>query len=509
MHLVWPLLLMSCTPSAVEAPPPLPSHGPVIAEATDTSAVLWARAPAEGSITFALEPAVSGGPWTVAADPARDLTASQAIRGLSPATRYTVRATFNPTKGHSSQPVQASFRTAPAPEAVSPVRFAMSGDLGGQGRCRRLGPDGAELGYPIFSAIAALKPDFFVMNGDQIYADNACKPEGPGGDEQSWKNLPGPLRGVGDQDVSWEDAAALRQIYWEHWRYNRGDLHYQSMLSGTVLYSQWDDHEIINDHGMAWDAWRPSSARPGYRTLVEEGVAAFHAYNPVTTAGPADRGIYRSVRWGADLELFFVDARSFRSLNAAPDSPEQSKTLLGETQRTWLIDALKRSDASFKVLSVDVPLAEPTGSEAGEYGHDAWADGASDQTPDEGAEATGFERELRGLLTELDQAHVQNLVFITTDVHFAQIARFSVDLDGDGQPLVFHEVIAGPLSAWTSAVLPADPSFSPDVLYAEGGLFNFAWFTVERREGVPTLVAQIRGEDGAVRPGGELVWSAR
>ena len=71
-----------------------------------------------------------------------------------------------------------------------------------------------------------------------------------------------------------------------------------------------------------------------------------------------------------------------------------------------------------------------------------------------------------------------------------------------------HEVIAGPLSAIALPVVPPDPSFKPEVLYAEGGLFNFAWFVADRQGGQPTLTVEIRGEDGALRPGGRVVLDA-
>ncbi len=499
--LLLPLLARAADP---------PTHGPVVLEATDHDAVVWARAPGPGALELRVRPRpASGGRIRIQPDPARDLTGSVRLDGLRPATRYTLELRAVDADGERSEPVLASFRTAPAAADPAPVRFALSGDLGGQGRCRRLGPDGAELGYPIFGAMGALRPDFFVFNGDQIYADNLCLSEGPAESELGvpWRNLPGPAREVGSPEISWEDAATLREIFWEHWRYNRGEAHLQALLRQTVMYPQWDDHEIINDHGMSWERWRKAEDRPGYPTLVAEGVAAFHDYNPVTAQAEGGRGVYRAFRWGADLELFLVDARSFRAPNSLPDG--EGKSMLGPAQRDWLVRGILASDATFKVVSVNVPLAQPTGSQAGENGRDGWADGASDQDPDEGAAATGFERELRTILLALDQAHARNVVFLSADVHFAQIARFSVDLDGDGEPLVLHEIIAGPLSAGASKAVRPDPSLNPEVLFAEGGLFNFALLSVERLSGVPTLTARIFGEDGRPRPGGELLLPAR
>jgi len=508
--------------------------GPVITEVSDRSAIVWARAP--GDLKLRLEPRVKGaGRLKIESSPEHDHTGAIHLSGLEPATTYTVE--LRPSGGGAR--LTATFRTAPAPEVVAPVRFALSGDLGGQGRCRRLGPDGAELGYPIFQAIAAIHPDFFILNGDQIYADNLCAAEGPADNELgiAWKNLPGPPMSVADPSLDWRDASRLREIFWSTWRYNRSESNYQALLRQTPLYAQWDDHEVINDDGAGWAEWHGSEPRPGYPTLVSQGKAAFSDYNPVEQAG-GDGGLYRAFRWGKDLELFLVDARSFRSENALPDTAEVHKTLLGEAQRGWLIQRILASDATFKVVSVDVPLAQPTGTRPEIYGRDAWADGVDDeaealradlrrasqpQLPPpmdtdskfpklellDATEATGFERELRAFLLELDRAHVRNLVFLSTDVHFAQIARYRVDLDLDGDPLVLHEVIAGPLSAGSGDPTPPDPSLHPTVLYAEGRLFNFAELSVDRPGGVPTLSVQIHGVDGQPRPGGSLSLPAR
>lgn len=502
-------LLGLATPAGAAEPP---THGPVFAELSADSVVVWARAAGPGELELRLSPRLG---WrrrfSFPVDPARGLTGTLPLEGLRPDIAYTVRIVHRDAEGRRSEPVLGRFRTAPEAEVARPVRFALGGDLGGQGRCRRLAEDGTELGYPILAVIAAAQPDFFIMNGDQIYADATCPPEGPDPNEigRPWRNVPGPTVNVADPTVDWSDATALRASFLEHWRYNREEANYQSLLRGTGFYAQWDDHEVVNDQGLGWTRWHPEGERAGFPTLVAEGRRAFFDYNPVAAVDPAGGGIYRSFRWGADLELFLVDARSFRSPNAEPDAEGAGKTMLGAAQREWLLRAILASDATFKVVSVDVPLAQPTGSRAEARGRDGWADGAATSDAEEGAAATGFERELLGLMEALDRAHARNLVFLATDVHFPQIARFSVDLDGDGDPLVLHEIIAGPLSAGASPAVTPDPTLNPQVLYAEGGIFNYALVEVAREAGVPTLRVRVIGEDGATRPGGELSLQAR
>ena len=85
----------------------------------------------------------------------------------------------------------------------------------------------------------ALAPDFFIGNGDLIYADGDCPAVGPAG----WVNIPGDFPNITSPSVDWTDAAAVREVYLRHYRYNRADPFFQSFLRSTPLIAQWDDHE--------------------------------------------------------------------------------------------------------------------------------------------------------------------------------------------------------------------------------------------------------------------------
>ena len=85
------------------------------------------------------------------------------------------------------------------------------------------------------------------------------------------------------------------------------------------------------------------------RTLYNRGAQAFRDYAPVTWS--RRDGLYRTVRWGRNLELFFLDERSFRSANAdanhvcdnpdtgspdlAPTAPQTTRNLFALVTRRW------------------------------------------------------------------------------------------------------------------------------------------------------------------------------
>ena len=97
-------------------------------------------------------------------------------RGLNPDTVYYYRVWFstphlyqeNSDNALHSDPLVGSFRTAPDPSSltIKPISFIFAADLGGQKHCRQA----ATGGYSIFKNMTQLSPDFFIANGDMIYA---------------------------------------------------------------------------------------------------------------------------------------------------------------------------------------------------------------------------------------------------------------------------------------------------------------------------------------------------
>jgi alkaline phosphatase D len=256
---------------------------------------------------------------------------------------------------------------------------------------------------------------------------------------------------------------------------------------------------VINDFGVLWDYQNASDKdRAGFPNLVQAGRDNLFWWYPIERNASEPNRIYRSFSYGKDLDLFFLDQRSYRSRNDAPDGPD--KTLLGADQLAWLEQSLLDSTATWKVISADTPIAVPTGAD--EFGRDSWA---NQPTESEEAAKTGFEYELNELLKFIDENHIQNVVFMATDVHFAQITKFDKDVNGDGQNLSFYEILSGPLNAVAGTPPEPDPTYDPTVVYAEGNLFNYAYVRIEQgTDGKVHFIADIRDEYGIERPGSYL-----
>ncbi|MGH7307719.1 MAG: alkaline phosphatase D family protein [Candidatus Rokuibacteriota bacterium] len=415
------LLILALPAPARAADPLLVAVGDV----ASTTAVMWVRGVTDGTVVFEYAPAAGGPPAAVSlrVAGADDRTGKLTLSGLRPAVRYTYRA--------RSGGVEAAgeFVTAPADDSPAPVRFVWGGDLGGGGVCR---PRGG--GHRIFEAMARQRPDFFLFVGDTMYADHRCR---------------GPEVEPGADFVA-STLAGFRAKY----RYHRADPALRGLLSQTSVSAIWDDHEVRNDF-----------AGP-QEPLTPVGRQAFLDYWPLSPPPDEPTRLYRKLRWGRLLEVFILDTRQYRSANREPDGP--GKTMLGLPQRRWLIDEVSASTAVWKVIVTSVTLSVPTGRTY----RDSWSNASVWGVPQENS--TGFAVERDMILRAFRQRGIRNLVFLTADVHHAELIRHHPTPE-----FSFHEFIAGPLAASHGRPRPLDAALNPRSLFARGGLNNFGEIRIE------------------------------
>ena len=415
---------------------PLP-QGIAVGDVTSQSALLWLRT--EGARPVQIEWA-SVAAWelmskmaTIRSPAARtavfvssadaDYTLTIPLDDLAPATRYRYHVLVGQVQGKPlTVAARGEFTTLPDVANSALVTFAWSGDLGGLGHCRR-----GAAGYPIFDVMRAQQLDFFLFLGDTMYGDHLCPspPNEPGADFR---------------------ATTLAEYRARH-RDQRGAEALRRFLDSVPVYVIWDDHEVRNNFAGPFDSQMPA------------GRQALREYWPIRVAPDDPHRLYRTVRAGADLEVFILDTRQYRSRNADQDGP--AKTMLGERQLQWLLSGLAESTATWKVIVTTVPLSISKGGGPGVPGNDGWAGGPG---------SPGFERERQVIVDHILGRRVKNVVFLAGDVHYVQANAY--DPNGDGSP-DFHEFIVGPLSAAPGPQTPASAELHPTTLINEGGYFNF------------------------------------
>lgn len=431
---------------------PLPS-GVASGDVTSRSARVWLRTSGPAQVEVEWTPqgrdGSPGRSLVLSTSQDRDFTATAHLEHLQPATRYryVVKARLRNQRSPREAIEESGsgmFTTSPADDVSAPMTFLWGGDLGGQKRCRD-----TWVGYPIFYRMLQVKPDFAILLGDTIYADDVC-PSPP--------NAPG----------SELTAATLDQFRAKH-RYQRDSAALQRFLASVPVYVIWDDHEVRNNFSGP------------HEPLMPAGRQAFLEYWPIGTPPDDPVRLYRKFRRGADAEFFILDTRQYRSRNADPDGP--AKTMLGTAQREWLIEGLTRSTATWKFIVTSVSLSHPKGGTAERPGNDSWA---------RAADGTGFHTELRAIVNAILKGRVRNVVWLAGDVHYAQVNAY--DPNGDGTP-DFHEFIAGPLSAAPGKPLPPDSAFKPTTFYSEGTGYNFGLITLNKGD----LRLEIVDDSGAPR----------
>ena len=468
------LLLPSCVSASREGLPPgspftdrtelqkpgLPD-GTAVGDVTSHSAELWLRTdgPREIQVEWAsvdawkkisamasVQSAASRTPRVVTG-PETDFTRTISLDRLSPQTRYRYYILMSdpgPGTAPSRQRAAAEgeFSTLPKSDTSAPVTFAWSGDVGGQDRCRQ-----GEAGYPIFDTIRRQKPDFFLFLGDTIYADNVC---------------PSPPNDPGANFI----ATTLSEYRAKH-HYQRGAAALRRLLDTVPVYVTWDDHEVKNNFSGPSEAQMPA------------GRQALREYWPIRSDVSDPNRLYRSIRYGSDLEIFLLDTRQYRSKNAEPDGP--AKTMLGAAQLQWLLEEMPASTATWKVIVTSVPLSVPKGGGLAVPGHDGWAGGT---------DGTGFERERQVIVDAIVQKRVANVVFLAGDIHWVQANRYDPNQDG---VVDFHEFVSGPLSASPGRLTTPSPVLHPNTLINEGGYDNFGLVRVTK-EALAVSILDVEGK---------------
>jgi alkaline phosphatase D len=412
------------------------SLGVAAGDVTQSSAVLWARAdqPGETQLEVATDEDVTHvvRRLKVEATPANDLTVQRRIEGLQSSTRYWYRF----TTGAAASDV-GTFATAPKPNDEATIKFAWTGDYDAEREDGEMEPFWNDFG--VFGSMEGEGNDFNIGLGDTIYSDS---------------EVPGRLNPV---------ALTVEQK-WAKYELNLGEEPLADVRGAAGFYSHWDDHEFINDFSPFESVF--SSGTIDGRELYERGVKAFTDYAPVDFT--SRDGLYRTTRWGKNLELFFLDERSFRSAKAskdgvcdnpqtpgapdlAPTAPasvrqafavlipslsepvsqaclnaiaDPDRTLLGEKQLKTFLHDVRHSQARFKVVVNEVPIQQFYA-----LPYDRWE---------------GYEAERQRVLSGLQG--VNNVVFLTTDVHATLVndARFQTLEPGGPQDSGILDVTVGP-----------------------------------------------------------------
>ena len=379
---------------------------PAAFDATSDSVLIWVCGQNETQVRIdysAENPgALQPGPL-VPLNSNNDFTNHVALTGLPGAATIYYRA----VDVRSGNPLSEMCTCRTAPAAAQPFSFAFSGDM-----------DESYRPFRLFDVMAQAKPAFFLHLGDTIYADLPKREFSP-------------------------SVAHYRRKH----RANRRDAHLQRFLAQHTSYVTWDDHETDNNC---------HAAHP----KMGEALQVFREFWPCRSATPD--ALYRAFSWsGADFIM--LDTRRFRSPQTAPDGPD--KTMLGETQKSWLEDKLSTSKAKFKFIVTSVPF------QGG--GVDTWG---------------SYANERQHILRFIKERNIGGVVFLCADYHLAR--------DWTNPKTGVREYMAGPIASFTHySHNPASRErYQKAGTFHYGDGYNFGMINVNPEAG--TGVIEWIGADG-------------
>jgi alkaline phosphatase D len=340
-------------------------------------------------------------------------------------------------------------------QAARDVRFAWSGDTAGQG----WGINEAWGGMKIYEQIRKVNPDFFLHSGDTIYADGPMQAQVKLPDGTMWNN-------VVTEEVS--KVAETLNEYRGRYRYNLMDANVRRMGADVPQIWQWDDHEVSNN----WSDAKDVSADERYKEknvplLIARATKAFHEYAPLRrTADVESERVYRHLPQGPLLDMFVVDMRSYRGSNSnnLQTTENEESAFMGRPQIAWLLDGLKRSKSTWKVIAADMPIGLHVADGKDAQGRDKWEAMANG---DDGL-PLGRELEIARLLSEIKRAGITNVVWLTADVHYTAAHYYDPAKAKFTDFTPFWEFVSGPLNSGSFGPNKVDATFGLQVMYQKG-----------------------------------------
>ena len=289
-------------------------NGPMLGSISPTSAKFWVRTAGPAKFYVKVGDLKSNEISTLAET---DFTGVAFIDGLKPFTEHEYSIVID---GKEIKKDYFKFKTAPNPGQAA--KFSITFGSGSRYVPTNEG---------IWRTMNEQKPMAYLGLGDNVYID---VPE--------WQNV---------QRLHYY-RRMLRQEYRE-------------VLAGRGIYAIWDDHDMYdNDSEGGYGLDTKPYKMPNFRVFEQNWNNPFNGDQPKTP------GTFFNFRLG-DVEVIMTDGRFYRygPQSSKKDKDKKPHTMLGEAQKKWLLETLKKSTAKFKVLASGTMWH----ADADKGGYDSWA----------------------------------------------------------------------------------------------------------------------------------------
>lgn len=178
----------------------------------------------------------------------------------------------------------------------------------------------------------------------------------------------------------------------------------------------WDDHEAANDSYSTGAENHDPLTEGSWSDRKAHARKAYFEWMPIRNN--ATQKVYRSIRYGDLMELILLDTRLEGREAQLHDITDQrlydpERTILGQEQKSWLLDRLANSTAQWKIIGQQVIFSEF---------NVGWAAGLVNLTYEEAESAfldiwDGYPAERSEIIQYLDEQAINDVVILTGDFH--------------------------------------------------------------------------------------------
>ncbi len=354
-------------------------HGVASGDPTQNSVVLWTRInPPQnwtGSISVAWQVAtdtsfstiVASGNTTTDAD--RDYTVKVLVTGLQADRWYYYRFS-----ALSTNSVIGRTRTLPA--NPTRIRFAVVSCADYQ--------NGFYTAYENISLRNDV--DFILHLGDYIYE------YGPASNDVRQSEPPKEILTLEDYRIRYSHYRLDSSLQWLHQNF--------------PFIVVWDDHELADNTWKAGAQNHDPNTEGSFAARKAAMLRAYHEWLPFWMPDPNDSlRLWRNFSFGSLADLMILDTRQYdRDQQVPANSPNlnaPNRSMLGLTQRDWLLNQLGTATATWKLLGQQVMMA-PFRAFGTPLNTDQW---------------DGYPAERETLMTFLKNYNIGGVVVLTGDIH--------------------------------------------------------------------------------------------
>jgi len=412
-------------------------HGPMLGAVTGNSARFWVRTLSEVPFKVRLSTSEqmkdARTSDTVKTSRANDFTGIVEVKGLKHNTPYYYEAVIN-GKVVPIQP-RPCFRTYMEGGTKSSFKVG----FGGGANYR---PDNERM----WDTVLSREPLAFLFLGDNTYYNIPDVPE--------------------------------HQQYFSYRRHSRPE--YRRMIASTSMYAIYDDHDFGGNDSIGG----PDIEKPAWKRNVVWRIFKENFINPYYGGGRKQPGVWCDFSIG-DVDFFLLDCRYYRTdpqgRNPLYTDPQaKNPSMLGPVQKRWLLDKLKASKATFKVIAASVPWA---------FGTKTGSQNSASLGQRPGAEDTweGFPQEREEIFKFIEDNRIEGVYLISADRHRSDAWKIERKNGYD-----FYEASTSHLTKDGSHPL------MPKAIFSHRGRPMFGLLTFDMTKADPEIIYQVVDIDNKV-----------